>query len=63
MARPTESAPSDVDKLIHDLRGPLTALEVATEDLSALPEHRRNLILAAVKRFRELLQALDPDLR
>lgn len=55
--------PLEITKLVHDLRAPLTALEVATEDLSGIEERRRKLIQDAVERFRAVVERLDPNLR
>jgi signal transduction histidine kinase len=42
----------------HDIRSPLAALEVATQDISSLPEDRRVLIRASISRMRDIANNL-----
>jgi hypothetical protein len=60
---PAREVPAGLRRFLHQLRGPLTALEVAGEDLSGLPAGRRQLVEAATKRFRDLVETYEAQLR
>jgi len=45
-------------QVAHDIRSPLTALGVAAEDLSGLPENRRTLIRSAIRRIHDIADNL-----
>lgn len=45
-------------QVAHDIRSPLVALDVATQDLSALPEDNRILITDAIKRIKDIANNL-----
>ncbi len=45
-------------QLAHDIRSPLSALDVGMEDLSKLPEEKRLIIQSAVERIRDIANEL-----
>lgn len=45
-------------QIAHDIRSPLSALQVATQDLSGLDEDRKNLVKAATERIKKMADDL-----
>ena len=45
-------------QVAHDIRSPLAALDVASDDVAQLPEHKRALIHAAVSRIHDIANSL-----
>jgi signal transduction histidine kinase len=49
--------------IAHDLRAPLTALDVATSDLTGLSDDRKRLLLDAIARLRAIADRLAEEAR
>jgi signal transduction histidine kinase len=56
--REKESLADLAAQVAHDIRSPLTALELATADLSALPEDRRGLVRQGIQRVNDIANNL-----